>query len=189
MDYVKGLINAKVNPRNISKLLVTKTGKDYTYKDVVNLMSRLKRDEVACPVETVLGKILEEGGTVNYNKAEGSNNVDVLWIQTKDMLDHLIKCEPLVFQCDTTFGTSTEGYKLYVPVYYSNITAKWEIAALLFMSTETKKNIETGINYFKSSLPYNFEPSKMIFFCDKDFEYIDVSILISQISVNNTGQH
>ena len=79
-----------------------------------------------------------------------------------------------MFQCETSFGTSTEGYKLYIPVYYSNITAKRETAALLFLSTETKKNIEIGLEFFKQSLPYQVDPKKLIFFCDKDFEYIEV---------------
>ena len=99
-------------------------------------------------------------------------------IETKEMRQHLDRIKPFMFQCDTTFGTSIEGYKLYIPVYYSNITARWEISGLLFMSTETKKNIETGLNYFKESLPYAIDCAKMIFFCDKDFEYIDVSFCL-----------
>ena len=156
--------------------MVERSGKDYTYKDVVNLMSRLKKEDEICPVEQFLESVREEGGAVNYKKAEGSNNVDVLWLQTKDMREHLQRIQPTVFQCDTTFGTSVEGYKLYIPVYHSNITARWEVSGLLFLSTETKKNIEAGLNYFKESMPYPVDPSKLIFFCDKDFEYIDVSI-------------
>ena len=126
-------------------------------------------------MERYLGEIREEGGIVNYSKSEGSDNVDVLWIQTKDMREHQQKMEPNLFECDTTFGTSLEGYKLYIPVYYSNITAMWEISGLLFLSTETKKHIETGLSYFHDTMPFSFDPAKMIFFCDKDFECIDIS--------------
>ena len=91
------------------------------------------------------------------------------------MRDHLERIQPTVFECDTMFGSSLKGYKLYIPVYFSNITAKWEVGGLLFLSTETKDNLEKGLNFFKQSLPYKIDPSKMIFFCDKDFEYIEVS--------------
>ena len=65
-----------------------------------------------CPVEEILGSYREEGGYVFYSKAEGSDNVDVLFIQTREMIEHLGKNYPNVCQCDTTFGTSSEGYKL-----------------------------------------------------------------------------
>ena len=51
---------------------------------------------------------------------------------------------------------------------------------MLFFTTETKEKVEIGINFFKSSLPYNFVDgvTKFIFFSDKDFDYIDVYIII-----------
>ena len=85
LEYVKGLVNAKVNPQNISKILVNRTGKDFNYKDVSNIISRIKKDEKSCPVEQVLGKLRDEGGEVKYKKSEGSDNVNILWVQTKGM--------------------------------------------------------------------------------------------------------
>ena len=69
-----------------------------------------------------------------------------------------------------------EGCKLFLPLYHSNISNKWEIAGLLFLSTETKEKVEIGVNFFKSSLPYRIEDgvTKFIFFTDKDFDYIQV---------------
>ena len=57
---------------------------------------------------------------------------------------------------------------------------KWEVAGLLFLSTETKDKVETGLQYFKSSLPYSIVDgfTKFIFFADKDFDYIDVRIFL-----------
>ena len=89
LDYVKHLIHAKVNPQNISKILVNRTGKDYNYRDVVNMIARIQRDEKSCPMEQVLGSIREEVGEVKYSKSEDTNNVDVLWVQTREMKDHL----------------------------------------------------------------------------------------------------
>ena len=84
-----------------------------------------------------------------------TKNVDVLWLQTRDMRQNISKSKPRTFETDTTFGTQKEGYKLYVPCYHSNETDKWEVAGLLFLSTETKEKVETGLKYFKLSLPYN----------------------------------
>ena len=41
LEYVKGLVKAKVNARNISRIMVNRTGKDFSYKDVVNLLSKM----------------------------------------------------------------------------------------------------------------------------------------------------
>ena len=74
---------------------------------------------------------------------------------------------------DTTFSTNKENFKLWVPVFESEVTNKWEIAALLFIETECKDVVEEGIKMFKESLPYKLPP--LFFFCDKDFDYIHVS--------------
>ena len=110
LEYFKSLKEAKVNLRNISKILINRTGKDFNPKDVVNLTARLNKDKETSPVEQVLGDIREYGGEVKYTKADGSDNVDVLWVQTKDMRDHLQIIKPHIFKCDTTFETSSEDY-------------------------------------------------------------------------------
>ena len=91
------------------------------------------------------------------------------------MKKHLKKCTPHLFQADTTFGTQTEGYKLYCLVYHSQFTGMWEVASLILLATETKKNVQAGLEFFKASLPYNLLVNQCwIFFTDKDFDYIDV---------------
>jgi hypothetical protein len=68
-----------------------------------------------------------------------------------------------------------EGYKLYIPLYYSNFTSKWEVSGLLFLSTETKEKVEAGIRFFRDTLPYRIEGGgRFIFFTDKDFDYLSV---------------
>ena len=60
-------------------------------------------------------------------------------------------------------------------VYYSNHTGKWEVANLTLMATETEENVKTAVEYFKACLPYTISPgTKVIFFTDKDFNYIKV---------------
>ena len=49
--------------------------------------------------------IIDKGGEVRYKKEKGSNNVEVLWIQTQDMRKQLALTKPHLFECDTTFGT------------------------------------------------------------------------------------
>ena len=118
-----------------------------------------------------MGEIVDAGGEVRYKKETGNDNVDVLWVQTKDMKAQLVQTKPHVFECDTTFETQAESYKLYKPIFHSNFTNKWEVAGLLFLSTETKEKVEEGLKFFKESLPYRFIDgvTKLI------FDYIDVS--------------
>ena len=176
--FVKGLVKARANCRNIADVLTERTGVNYNAQDIRNLITKIDKDEkTAASVEEILGDIKDNGGDVRYRKEENTNNVEVLWVQTKEMRSQLAQSKPLVFECDTTFGTQVEGYKFYIPVFYSNFTAKWEVSGLLFFTTETKEKVEIGLNFFKSSLPYNFVDgvTKFIFFSDKDFDYIDVS--------------
>ena len=42
-------------------------------------------------VETVFGELRDEGGDVRYKKEDGSNNVDVLLIQTREMKGKLAR--------------------------------------------------------------------------------------------------
>ena len=130
-----------------------------------------------------MGDIEDNGGDVRYLKESGSHNVDVLWIQTRDMRSQLCQTKPQVFECDTTFGTQVEGYKLYIPLFHSNHSDMWEVAGLLFLSTETKETVEEGLKFFKASLPYKIEDgvTRFIFFTDKDFDYIQVIILYDKV--------
>ena len=53
-----------------------------------NLTARLKNtEENKTSVEESLGQIRDGGGEVRYKKEVGNDNVDVLWVQTKDMKD------------------------------------------------------------------------------------------------------
>ena len=177
-EFVKGLMRARTNPRNIADVLSERTGKPYKTQDVRNLITRIRESEdKANSVEDALGHIRDNGGDVRYLKEQGTNNVDVLWIQTRDMRSQLEKCKPQVFECDTTFGTQVEGYKLYIPTFHSNHTDKWEVAGIMFLSTETKEKVHEGVKFFKASLPYKIEDgvTKFIFLTDKDFDYIEVS--------------
>ena len=105
----------------------------------------------------------------------------------------MLKTEkPRLFQCDTTFGeiiyfdifkcnfsgTQKEGYKLHVVIYHSNTTDMWEVAGLLFISSETKEKVETGYAFFRDSLVSHGlntgGEGPLIFYLDKDFDYIYV---------------
>ena len=50
-EYVRGLVNAKVNARNIARLLINRTEKDFSYRDVANIIARIRKDQIKCPVE------------------------------------------------------------------------------------------------------------------------------------------
>ena len=103
-DYVKELLTAKANPNNIATCLNQKTGKLYSGQDVRNLIKKINDNETDNPkAEDILGKIQDAGGRVAYTK-NSENFVDVLWIQTADMVHMLNKEKPRLFQNDTTFG-------------------------------------------------------------------------------------
>ena len=64
--------------------------------------------------------------------------------ETQEMRKHVALCKPRTFECDTTFGTKSQGSKLHIQCYHSNHTDMWEVAGLLFLSSETKEKVETG---------------------------------------------
>ena len=104
-------------------------------QDVRNVVSNIKRsEEVVITAEESLEEVINSGGDVRYRKQAGNDNVEGLWIQTKEMRDQLKGYAPLLFKCDTTFGTQMEGYKLYIPVFFSNFTGRWEISGPLYLS-------------------------------------------------------
>ena len=178
-------MRARTDARNIIDVLNERTCKYFKTQDVRNLITRIRESEdKQSSVEEALGNIRDNGGDVRYLKEQGTNNVDVLWVQTRDMRSHLTKCKPQVFECDTTFGTQVEGYKLYIPLFHSNHTDKWEVAGILFLSTETKEKVHAGVKFFKASLPYKIDDgvTKFIFFTDKDFDSIEIGKYILYMS-------
>ena len=175
---IEDLLEASAQPKNISDVLNARKemGSTFDPQFIRNLKTKFNSEKNITSIEEALDDINKNGGSVKYQKKEGTNDVNVLMVQTKEMLDHLGKCKPILFQADTSFGTQAEGYKLYIMVYFSNYTAKWEVANLTLMFTETKNNVKTAIDYLKHSLPYTVNPgTKFIFLTDKDFDYIQVS--------------
>ena len=113
-----------MNARNIAQPLSSRNEKDFSRKKCIKFDCKIREGRGGCPVEEILGGYWEDGGNLFDQKQRGQN-VDVLFIQTKEMVEHLGKVNLNVFQCDTTFTTSSEG-KLYIQVNYSNFTAKWK---------------------------------------------------------------
>ena len=98
------LKNAKANANNIATCLNQKTGKIFSGRDVRNLIKKIEDNDLNPPkAEDILAKIKDAGGRVSYTK-NAENLVDVLWIQTADMVNMLGKEKPRLFQNDTTFG-------------------------------------------------------------------------------------
>ena len=178
-EFIKGLIRAKTTSRNIAAVMTERTGRAYTYQDVRNIIERINLNIEQVPLEQALGSIVTAGGNIKYQKESGTDNVNCLWLQTRDMKEQLSKSKPHIFETDTTFNTQSEGYKLFIPVYKCHETDRWEIAGLLFLATETRENVEAGLNFFKDSIPYANDFSQFVFITDKDFDYIDVSKALS----------
>ena len=47
----------------------------------------------------------------------------------------------------------------------------------MFLATETKINIETGLNFIKDTINYS-ATKDLIWFVDKDFDYVDTLYLV-----------
>ena len=58
-------------------------------------------------------KIIAEGGDVQWHK-NLKGEVEILWVQTKQMRDMTNSSKPKTFQLDTTFGTNAEGRKICI---------------------------------------------------------------------------
>ena len=153
MQFVKDILLGHASNSNMASALSQRTGVHYSYLDVFNLVKRISDEEVVESIESHLSSIRSSGGTVNYKKKDGTNDVYILFIQTTSMKDHLLECKPNTFEMDTTFSTNKGHFKLWVPVYKSEVTNKWEIAGLLWIETECKEMVEGGIRMFKDSLP------------------------------------
>ena len=167
------MMKGNASNSNMASALTQRTGIPYSYLDVYNLVKRISDDEYSESIEEYLAGIRESGGTVVYRKKTGTNDVYVIYVQTKSMKAHLSEVRPNTYEMDTTFSTNKENFKMWVPVYKSFNTDKWEIAGFLFLESETLPVVEEGIKMFKESLPYTLP--QLYFFTDKDFEYIHVS--------------
>ena len=113
-------------------------------------------------LEKELDLVRNNGGFIRVDKDPRTKFVNSLWIQTKSMKESMARIKPTVFQSDTTFSTNREGYKLMIPTYHNTVNNKTEFAGLLFLATETKENIEVGLQFFKDSIDYT-SASKLIF--------------------------
>ena len=53
------------------------------------------------------------------------------------------------------------------------------MSGILYVATENRRNVLSGLKMFKNVLPYTAEDLKvrMHFICDKDFNYIEVGCL------------
>ena len=81
-------------------------------------------------------------------------------------------------QCKFTwFYYCREGYKLCIPLHKSVVTGRYQVSGLLFLATENRENVQTGLTFFKKSLPYSPKDLDVRFHysVDKDFDYIEVS--------------
>merc|ERR1719319_1252403 len=115
-DLLISLAQARAPNRKIAEILTQKTGSLYLPKDIVNLIQKFKNDiSTKVNLEEDLAEIISEGGCVRWDKDPESGYINVLFIQTNQMKSTLADSKPTVLQCDTTFNTCEEGYKLFIP--------------------------------------------------------------------------
>ena len=150
---IKQLDEASAKPANIAAMLNSKGGHGQTYdaQFIRNIKAKLdKTDGNAKTVEEALAEIVDKGGEVLYTKKDRTNNVETMLVQTEEQKKHLLKCKPTLFQSDTTFGTQSEKFKMYVLVYLSQYTGMWEVSATIFLASETGQNVRKALQAFKN---------------------------------------
>ena len=150
---IKQLDEASAKPANIAAMLNSKGGHGQTYdaQFIRNIKAKLdKTDGNAKTVEEALAEIVDKGGEVRYTKKDETNNVETLLVQTEEQKKHLLKCKPTLFQSDTTFGTQSKKFKMYVLVYLSQYTGMWEVSATIFLASETGQNVRKALQAFKN---------------------------------------
>ena len=178
VEFVVLLAESKAPVRKIAEALSSRTGNNYKSKDVSNLLAKLKKENKdGTTFERVLESVRSSGGEVRIEKDKDSGYATVIWIQTNQMKKALSVTKPQVFQCDTTFSTNRQGYKLFTEVYHNPVTDKSEIAGLLFLATEVRETVEIGLKFVRDALNYT-ATNKLIFFVDKDMDYIELMYAI-----------
>ena len=97
---------------------------------------------------------------------------------TKYMLADLSVSRPTVLITDTTFNTNEEWLRLFLFTYKSVITGKTEIAAYIFLETETSEHVKVGLETFRSLLLYDEDDvgGNLWTGVDKDFNYIKILV-------------
>ena len=68
---------------------------------------------------------------------------------------------------------------MFIPLHKSSVTGRYQVSGLLFLTTENRENVLSGLKMFKNALPFTSEDLKVRFHfvCDKDFDYIEVGCL------------
>ena len=168
------LSESKAPVRKIAEALSSRTGDNYKPKDISNLLAKLKKENKdGTTFERDLESVRSKGGEVRIEKDSDSGYATVIWVQTNHMKIALSSIKPKVFQCDTTFSTNSQGYKLFTEIYHNPVTDKSEIAGLLFLATEVRETLEIGLRFVKDALNYT-STKNLIFFVDKDMDYIEL---------------
>ena len=129
---IEEMVNVQANNKNIADALTQKTGKTFKSQDVRNIKTRLKEAKNVETIEEILAKIKAAGGEVKYKKAEGTNDVQTLFIQTVTMKKNLARNKPTLFESDTTFGNNTKTYTFVTFRYFRLSTRHFFHFSFLF---------------------------------------------------------
>ena len=119
-------------------------------------------------LEVFLAAIEDEGGSVEVLMDQDNKKVKVLTIKTKQMMQAYNGVNPTVVNYDTTFGFSSEGYKMSAFAYLNPVTNRGEVGQINFLADEGGDSLDFAFQSFKSSILS--DPLYMLI--DKDFKEI-----------------
>ena len=169
MGDVKALIDLKVETKNIKSYIREKSGKTIQTKDISNIRLNLVREQEGGLTKgqllaAALTEITEKKRATTYIQLDDElANVELVYIQTKEMKDHFSKYPEILFM-DTTYNVNIEGYPLFA-ILAEDGDGRGKPVAYCYVRSETKENINTVLEKF---CEYNDVKGVRIVMLDKD---------------------
>jgi hypothetical protein len=116
----------------VSFVVISRILYNFTFfagQDVRNLIKKIGESDLSTPkAEEILGRIKDAGGVVSYTR-DSNNFVDVLWIQTADMVDMLKKERPRLLSGASLASVEVWGVKYLSYVRFQVIF--WALTVVL----------------------------------------------------------
>ena len=172
-EHIQALVQLNVKTRNIKTLIKEKTGKAVQTKDINNFKHDLgRKKEGGLSRGKLLGnalkKLTENKQATTVVDVDESDHVDLIYIQTAEMIEQYKKYPEIMFM-DTTYNVNLEGYPLFA-IMVEDGDGRGKPVAYCFIRSETKENIKQCLTHFCN---FNDVSQSKVIMVDKDLTEIN----------------
>ena len=115
-----------------------------------------------------LKKLTENKQATTVVDVDESDHVDLIYIQTAEMIEQYKKYPEIMFM-DTTYNVNLEGYPLFA-IMVEDGDGRGKPVAYCFIRSETKENIEQCLTHFCN---FNDVSQSKVIMVDKDLTEIN----------------